>query len=57
MATLTEAMMFLDRTLPGTSGAQESGGIGSFNLIFIVGFAILITVLARYLSTRGRKGK
>lgn len=46
-----------DRVLPDPSstGVRSDGEITNFNLFFIVGFALLITVLARFLSTRGRK--
>lgn len=45
-----------NRVLPSADSTPEAGGeLDSFNLIFIVGFAILITVLARYLSTRNRR--
>ncbi|MDL2293087.1 hypothetical protein LJC60_00485 [Ruminococcaceae bacterium OttesenSCG-928-D13] len=47
-----------NRPLPGSDGSMPTTGDGqldSFNLIFIVGFAVLITVLARWLSTRGRR--
>lgn len=45
-----------DRTLP-TSGSEAAGSsqMDALNLLFIVGFAILISVLARYLSTRRKR--
>jgi hypothetical protein len=44
--------IYMDRVLP--DGDAGSGGqMDSLNLIFIVGFALLISVLARYLARRG----
>lgn len=44
-----------NRTLPNGGESGESETMDSLNLIFIVGLAVVITVLARYLSTRGRR--
>lgn len=45
---------YRNRMLPGAEG-ESSGVADSLNLIFIVGLALVITVLARHLSTRGRR--
>ena len=42
-----------DRVLPGASQPTGSGDVNTLNLMFIVGMAVLISVLARYLSRRG----
>lgn len=44
-----------NRTLPGNEQEEASGTMDSLNLILVVGLAVVITVLARYLSTRGRR--
>lgn len=45
-----------NRTLPSSEGeGGGSGSVNSLNLIFIVGLAVVITFLARYLSGRGRR--
>ena len=54
IATAIAPPRLSNRTLPG-SGENDSGSLDSLNLIFVVGMALLITVLARYLSTRGRR--
>lgn len=51
--TAVPAPLF-NRTLPGAQSGEDAP-IDSLNLLFIVGFAVLITVLARYLSTKGRR--
>lgn len=45
--------------LPGrpTPGTGAEGQLDSLNLMFIVGFAILISVLARFLARRGGRRK
>lgn len=52
--TLIPAPM-ADRVLPDPSASAPAAEseISNFNLIFIVGFAILISVLARALARRG----
>ncbi len=54
----TGVASLLDRTLPA-SGASEAatGGYDMFNIVFIVGFALLITTLARYFARRPRGRK
>lgn len=47
--------ILLDRTVP-ESGAETPGEINSLNLIFIVGFALLIAFLAQWISRRGGRG-
>jgi hypothetical protein len=44
-----------DRTLPGGPPPAGDGEINPLNLMFVVGLAVLITVLARILARRGRK--
>ncbi len=44
-----------DRTLPGGAATGGQEPLNALNLIFIVGFCVLITVLARWLSGRGRR--
>lgn len=55
-ATVPAPGPLYNRTLPSSGGeSAESETMDSLNLIFIVGLAVVITVLARYLSTRGRR--
>lgn len=56
MTEQTTAAILYNRQLP-TSGETEAGdgGINAFNLMFVVGFALLISVLARWLANRGRR--
>ena len=50
------SLPLLDRVMPGTSTPPAGeGGTNWLNLMLIVALALIITFLARYLSTRGRK--
>ncbi len=46
--------LFIDRVVP-ESGADTVETVNPINLIFVVGFALLISLLARYISRRGRR--
>lgn len=51
------AAVLHDRTIPDSDAQGNAGGgqMDAFNILFIVGFALLITVLARYLARRANR--
>lgn len=50
-------MLLLDRVLPTDGAETPQDGVSALTLMIIVGLALVITFLARYLATRNNRKK
>lgn len=51
------ALPLWDRTIPTSEAPQTGGDTNVFNLMLIVGLALVITVLARFFANRANRKK